>query len=179
MLLRYRIILLMIMPILLISCKDDHKELPVVQNVEIERYLGKWYEIARLPNSFEKGLICCTAEYTLNEDGSIKVINRGRKEDDLSKEKKATGKAWVADKSETGKLKVSFFWPFSADYWIIDLDEENYDWAVVGHPNRKYFWVLARNKFLPESILNRVFQKAESLGFDMSKVMLVSQECDN
>ncbi len=172
------IILLVVVTFLLLSCKSVTTELPVVQNVDLERYSGKWYEIARLPNSFEKGLICCTAEYSINADGTIKVINRGRKETDLSIEKKATGKAWLPNKNETGKLKVSFFWPFSGDYYIIDLDKDNYEWAVVGHPNRKYFWVLARNKFLPESILNRVFQKSESLGFDMSKVILVSQECE-
>lgn len=159
------------------SCNDKNADLPVVQNVDLDKYLGSWYEIARLPNSFEKGLICCSANYTLNDDGSIKVINKGRKESDPSNEKTATGKAWIPDSKQPGKLKVSFFWIFSADYWIIDLDED-YKWAVVGHPNRKYFWILAREKSLPDSTVKQIYAKAETLGFNLSKIITVKQDCE-
>ena len=119
------------------------KVLETVQNVDLNRYAGKWYEIARLPNRFEKGLVCVTAEYVMRDDGKIKVINKGHKEENIQETDIATGKAWQPDPKEPGRLKVQFFWPFSGKYYIFHLDEENYQYVMVGDPSRKYFWILS------------------------------------
>ena len=111
------------------------KPLEVVDHVDLERYLGTWYEIATIPQRFQKGCVAVTATYSLKPDGKIQVINRCRKETLDGKVKDIEGKAWVVDKTTNAKLKVQFFWPFSGAYWIIELDAD-YQWAVVGHPNR-------------------------------------------
>ena len=149
----------------------------VVNAVDLNRYAGTWYEIARLPNSFERGLKCTTATYALRDDGRMTVINRGIKVDDLTRSSEAKGVAWVPDPNQPGKLKVRFFWPFSGDYWIIDLDPD-YQYVLVGSPDHKYLWVLARAKFIPDAIYLRLLQKAETNGFDLTNLFKVSQYCD-
>ena len=123
--------------IILTSCSSSMKSLKTVPDVDLNRYTGKWYEIARLPNSFEKGLVCCTAEYALRPDGKISVTNSGVKEDEPGKMSSVNGKAWVPDKNEPGRLKVQFFWPFSGGYYIFHLDEENYQ--VIGSRKGQQF----------------------------------------
>jgi len=136
--------------------KEEHNTLEVVPHVELEKYLGKWYEIARLPFRFEDGCTDVTATYSLSKDGNVSVLNECLKDGKL---KQTKGKAKEVDKNTGAKLKVTFFWPFSADYWIINLGE-NYDYAVVGSPSRKYLWILSRTPQMDEKLF---FQLVESV----------------
>lgn len=155
---------------------SSNKDLQVVKKVELEKYSGTWYEIARFPSSFESSLKCVTATYTLKENGKIEVWNKGHKISDASKISEIKGSAWVADEKETAKLKVRFFWPFSADYWIIALDD-NYKYAMVGHPNRKYLWILSRKKKLDSEIIQNLILQAKNQGFDTEKLEFVDHVC--
>jgi len=143
---------------------------------DLKKYTGTWYEIARFPNSFERGLKCVTATYTLRDDGRITVLNQGHKIGEPSEIKKAAGVAWVPDKTYPAKLKVRFFWPFSGDYWILELDP-SYRFALVGDPSLKYLWILSRTKKMEEADYLRLVEKAKENGFDISKLMLVQQDC--
>ncbi len=148
--------------------------LPVVPNVDLSRYAGKWYEIARLPFRFEED--CAgdvTAQYEQKPDGSIAVVNACRKKDGSLKQSKGTAR--LRDKNgPNSQLKVTFFWPFSGDYWILDLDEE-YRWALVGAPNRKYLWVLSRTPQLPTNVYERLLSKAQGFGFDVKSMIRTKQ----
>jgi apolipoprotein D and lipocalin family protein len=151
---------------MLCSCSlTRHSSMPppeVVPRVELSRYTGTWYEIARYPNSFQKGCIHASAAYKLSLDGTINVQNSCLKNGAL---KTSTGKARVADPVTNAKLKVSFFWPFSGDYWIIDLGED-YDYAVVSEPRMKYLWILARSPLMDDSLYAQVLQRLREKGFD-------------
>jgi apolipoprotein D and lipocalin family protein len=162
--------------IMLLSCKKGPDELSTVSPVNLEKYAGTWYEIARLPNRFEKGLECVTATYSLREDGKIEVINKGRKVGELNKISKIKGVAWVPDKNYPGRLKVRFFWPFSGKYYILDLDKD-YRHALVGEPSRKYLWVLSKDKQLDSNIYGSLLEKADQMGFDTKKVIKINQDC--
>ncbi len=146
-------------------------ELEVVPHVELERYLGKWYEIAHLPARFQEGCNETTATYTLAEDGNISVLNECTKNGKL---KQAKGKAKVIDKTTGAKLKVTFFWPFYGDYWIIKLGKD-YDHAVVGTPDRKYLWILSRDRQMDNALLSELTEFAKSKGFDVEKLVKTSQ----
>jgi apolipoprotein D and lipocalin family protein len=152
------------------SCfSATHAPLPpleVVSHVELQRYTGTWYEISRYPNRFQKGCIHASAVYKLRSDGSISVQNSCLKNGVLDT---ATGKAWVVDSITNAKLKVSFFWPFSGDYWIIDLGEE-YDYTVVSTPSRKYLWILARSPQMDDSLYAQILQRLRENGFDIDKL---------
>jgi apolipoprotein D and lipocalin family protein len=157
-----------------VSCltKKEHTVLEVVPHVELEKYLGKWYEIAHLPARFQEGCTNTTATYTLSEDGNISVLNECIKN---GKVKQAKGKAKVVDKNTGAKLKVSFFWPFSADYWIIDLGKD-YHYAIVGTPNRKYLWVLSRTPQMDDKLYSRLIESVKSKGFDVSNLIRTSHK---
>jgi apolipoprotein D and lipocalin family protein len=150
-------------------------DLPTVETVDLNRYAGLWYEIARLPNSFEKGLECVTANYSLTPNGKVEVLNKG-----FSAKKGAfkssRGKAWVPDDNFPGRLKVSFFWPFAGNYYIISLDKD-YRYALVGDPSRKYLWVLSRTQELDETIYSKLLEKARTHGFDVDKMLLITHDC--
>jgi len=135
------------------------------------RYLGTWYEIARLPTSFEKDMTNVTATYSLKENGKIKVDNQGLKN---GIRKKAVGKAFLAGAANEGFLKVSFFGPFYANYFIVDLDE-NYSYAMVAS-SPDYLWILSRKPGLDKDILNGLLEKAKRLGFDTSKLYFTPQK---
>lgn len=167
------IIIFILLPI---ACTKNYQPLAVVSSVDINRYAGTWYEIARLPNRFEKGLICVTATYTIRGDGRIDVLNQGIPETDRSKVEKAKGIAKIPDAADPAKLKVSFFWPFSGDYWILDLDDA-YQYVLIGEPSRQYLWILARQKQIEENVYRRLSEKAKTLGFDTSKLERVPQDC--
>lgn len=171
-----RLFILFIM-VSLFKTTSAQQPVTVVSHVDLNRYTGTWYEIARLPNSFERGLKCTTATYELRDDGRITVINRGVKVDDPTKIDEAKGVAWVPDASEPGKLRVRFFWPFSGDYWIIDLDPD-YQYVLVGSPNHKYLWVLARDRFIPDEVYLPLLEKAKEKGFDLTNLIKVSQYCE-
>jgi lipocalin len=164
--------------IILNSCSSNMKKLTTVAEVDLERYSGKWYEIARLPNSFEKGLVCCTAEYSLRPDSKISVTNKGVKEDEPGKLSSITGKAWVPDQNEPGRLKVQFFWPFAAGYYIFHLDLKNYQYSLVGTPSRKYLWILARTPEIDETLYQELVEVARKHAFAVDELIKVRQDCD-
>jgi apolipoprotein D and lipocalin family protein len=147
--------------------------LKAVDHVDFARYLGKWYEIARYPNRFEKNCASdVTAEYTRRNDGKITVTNACRKADGKGKESKGTAK--VVDAKSNAKLKVTFFWPFSGEYWMIDLDPD-YKYAVVGEPDRKYLWVLSRTSELAPGVYERILAKVRELGYEPAKLLKTPQ----
>lgn len=161
--------------IALASCGSS-RELKTVENLDINKYSGLWYEIARLPNRFEKGLVCTTADYSIKQNGRIKVINKGYFEDNKEKYKDISGTAWIPDKNFPGRLKVRFFWPFAGNYYIIALDS-NYNYALVGDPSRKYLWILAREKELSQNIYRQLLDRAKSEGFNTEAVIKIDQDC--
>jgi apolipoprotein D and lipocalin family protein len=150
--------------------KEEYNKLEVVPHVELEKYLGKWFEIAHLPARFQEGCTDTTATYTLSKDGNISVLNECRRN---GKVKLAKGKAKVVDKNSGAKLKVTFFWPFYGDYWIIDLGKD-YNYAVVGTPNRKYLWILSRTPQIADKLFSQLLESAKSKGFDVSKLIKTS-----
>jgi apolipoprotein D and lipocalin family protein len=150
--------------------KDTYAPLPVAQYVDLDKYAGKWYEIARMPAPFEKECYATTATYTVNKDGTVHVLNTCHKQSTQGRLKKATAKAYVVDPVSNAKLKVQFFWPFTGDYWILDIGDQ-YEYAVVGEPSRKYLWVLSRTPDLDKHILNGILEKAKAQGFNTSKLI--------
>jgi len=127
----------------------------VVSDVDLERYTGKWYEIASFPQHFQRGCVASTATYTLRDDGRIDVLNECRDQSFDGELRQAEGIAWIVDPSQSrAKLKVQFFWPFSGDYWIIDLDPD-YRYAVIGHPSREYLWILSRTPTMQPDLYMR------------------------
>jgi apolipoprotein D and lipocalin family protein len=134
--------------------------------------LGKWYEIARLDHSFERGLTRVTAEYSLRDDGGIRVLNRGYSEKD-KEWKEAEGKAYFVQRTDQGYLKVSFFGPFFGSYIVFELDHENYRYALVSGPEKSYFWILARSPEIEKNLRDTLIAKAAARGFDTSKLIFV------
>lgn len=138
-----------------------------VPNVELDRYLGKWYEIGRLPMYWQRKCVSdTTAEYGKGEDGKITVTNRCLHED--HKPDIVTGSAVVVPNSGNAQLKVTFFWPISGNYWVIGLDQD-YRWALVGTPNRKYLWLLSRTPVLTQADTDAALQIAHREGYDMTQ----------
>jgi len=149
-------------------------ELKVVHHVELERYLGTWYEIARYPQRFQEGCVASKAVYELGRDAKIQVYNECRQGSLEGAVKSVRGKAKVVDPVTNAKLKVTFFWPFYGAYWIIDLGE-NYEYAVVGHPTRKYLWVLSRTPEMEESVYRRILERLEKQGYNTDRLMRAPQ----
>ena len=147
--------------------KKEYDTLEVVPHVDLKKYLGKWYEIARLPARFEEGCSDITATYSLSDDGTISVLNECKRN---GKVKRAKGKAKVVDKNTGAKLKVTFFWPFYGDYWIINLGND-YDYAVVGTPNRKYLWILSRTPQMDDKLFSQLIEFVKSKGFDVGSLI--------
>lgn len=145
-----------------------------VQGFEADRYLGLWYEIARMPNRFEKDLVKVTATYGLKDNGKLSVLNQGYTPD--GKEKSARGKAKFAGSRDVGHLKVSFFGPFYGDYIIVELDQVDYRYALVVGGNTKYLWILSRTPRLDADIYQRLLEKGRELGFDIERIFKVPQE---
>lgn len=163
------------------SCapSDNNMNIPdttPVTGFEPDRYLGTWYEIARLPNSFEKDLVGVTATYSIKDNGMFKVVNAGYKNTLDGKYKTANGKAKFAGDKSTGHLKVSFFLFFYGDYIILDLDKENYQWALVGGSTSNYLWILSREPRLDEGIYKELLAEAGSRGYDLSLLEKVPQK---
>ena len=145
-----------------------------VENFELERYLGTWYEIARLDHSFERGLSRVTAEYRLREDGGVRVLNRGYSEKD-KEWKEAEGRAYFVDRAGQGHLKVSFFGPFYGSYIVFELDRDSYQYALVSGPDKSYLWILARRPEMGKELKQRLIAKAAARGFDTSGLIWVAQ----
>lgn len=154
--------------------KSGTSDLSTVSSVELNRYMGKWYEISRYPNRFQKQCVGdTTAEYTLRDDGKVSVLNSCRKPDgDLSQ---ARATARVVDKRSNAKLKVTFFWPFSGDYWVLGLDPE-YRWVVVGEPSRKYLWILSREPHMTDADYNQALEIVREKGYDPKRLQMTLQK---
>jgi len=145
-----------------------------VDKVDLNRYMGTWYEIARFPQSFEKGLVGVTATYSFKKNGKVEVLNQGHKDSLTGKLKRAKGFAKLPDPNVPGRLMVYFFWPFGGEYLILDLDDE-YRHVLIGSSSKKYLWILCRSPKMDDATFNSLVQKAESLGFDISKIYKVPQ----
>lgn len=161
--------------IALAGCTGLPEGVQPVGNFELDRYLGTWYEIARLDHGFERGLTNVTAQYSRRDDGGVRVVNRGFK---VSKQqwKEAVGKAYFIGDSSTGRLKVSFFGPFYGGYNILELDEQGYEYALVAGPDRSYLWLLARSPDLNERAVAALVARAKSLDFPVEELIYVSHE---
>jgi apolipoprotein D and lipocalin family protein len=163
-----------LLTLLLIGCVGIPENIKPIGNFDSQKYLGTWHEIARLDHSFERGLINISAAYSLRDDKGIKVINRG-----YSPEKKewneAEGKAYFVQNPTDGYLKVSFFGPFYGSYIIFDLDED-YRYSLISGPDKSYFWLLARDKKIDETVKTKLIEKAAALGFDTSKLIYTIQD---
>jgi apolipoprotein D and lipocalin family protein len=143
--------------------------LQTVPNVDLKKYCGKWYEIASFPQRFQKGCHCTTAEYTLTEKDYVIVENRCNKDSLTGRQSYIKGKAFVDKNTGNAKLQVQFFWPFKGKYWIIDLADD-YSYAVVGHPNRQYLWILSREPQMNEVIYDQILSRLKEKGFDLTKI---------
>lgn len=168
---------LILIIIMSFSTVHGQKNLTVVPAVDLQMYTGTWYEIARLPFSFESKLKCNTATYSLRADGRINVLNKGHLISNPSKIKTAKGKAFIPDKNVPAKLKVQFFWPFRGDYWIMELDKD-YKYVLIGGPSLKYLWILARDKKLDKTILDQLLKKASDAGYDLTDLIMTEQDCN-
>lgn len=159
----------------LFGCTGIPAGLDPVTGFESARYLGKWYEIARLDHSFERGLERVSAEYAVRPEGGLTVVNRGY--DPAADEwREARGVAYFRIDETVGSLKVTFFWPFYGGYHIIALDKEDYRYALVAGPSRAYLWILCRETTLDQATLSTLVAQAESAGFETEKLIYVNHE---
>jgi apolipoprotein D and lipocalin family protein len=169
-----KILLMLMTTMLLTGCLGMPKSVTPVDQFELERYLGQWYEIARLDHSFERGLTQVSAEYTRREDGGVAVLNRG-----FSAAKgewqEAEGKAYFVNDSDQGYLKVSFFGPFYGSYVVFELDHEGYQYAFVSGPDTSYLWLLARTPEVQPEVMQKFMRMAKVRGFDTDAVIVVEQ----
>lgn len=171
-------ILFLVLTFTQVSACTMKKDVPqVVASVDLTRYSGKWYEIASYPVSFQKDCFCIAAEYTPTGKGYIKVFNSCRKGGIDGKTSSITGKAFPVKGSNNAKLKVQFFWPIRAPYWIVGLADD-YSWAIVSGPSRKYLWILSRTPIMDETTYQMLLQKLEKDGFDLNRLKKGVQGCD-
>jgi apolipoprotein D and lipocalin family protein len=172
-------ITLMLVLLISQSCAMADKQaappLEVVPFVDLTRYTGLWYEIGRFQHRFQERCVGSRATYTLRSDGKIAVLNECHEGSFSGKIRTAKGIARVVDKKTNAKLRVSFFWPFSGDYWIIDLGRD-YEYAVVGHPDRTYLWILSRTKKMDETLYQDILVRLETKGYDTTKLLRTVQE---
>ncbi len=159
---------------LLAGCTGVPEGIRPVENLNVERYLGTWYEVARLDHSFERGLSRVTAEYQRQADGSIAVINRGYNADEQAWSE-AEGRAVFVEDPTVGHLKVSFFGPFYSSYVVFELDQSGYEYAYITGYNRDYLWFLSRQPTVSESAMDAFRQRAKAAGFDLSELIVVDQ----
>lgn len=160
--------------LVLAGCTGVPDDIEPVQGFDADRYLGTWYEIARYDHSFEEGLENVTAEYSLNDDGSIKVINRGYSTEE-GEWQEAEGTAKFVEDEETAHLKVSFFGPFYASYVVFGLDRENYEYSYVTGYDRDYLWFLSRTPTVSDKAMEEFRDAARANGFDLDKLIMVDQ----
>lgn len=169
-----RLFTILLLSVVLTACTGTPKGVEPVSGFQLDRYLGKWYEIARLDHSFERGLTSVTADYSLRDDGHVKVINRGYNQE-KNQWKEAEGKAKFVKDTDTAQLKVSFFGPFYGSYIVFGLDKQDYQYAFVAGPNHGYLWLLARTPQVDEAIIERFINEASQRGFDTDKLIFVDQ----
>lgn len=150
------------------------QKLETVPKVDLNQYAGKWYEIASYPQRFQKGCHCTTANYSLSKKGYVIVENRCNRDSINGRQSYIKGKAFVVRNSGNAKLKVQFFWPFRADYWIIDLADD-YSYAVVSNPSKKYLWILSRSPKMNDAIYHQITSRLKEKGFDLTKLRKTEQ----
>jgi apolipoprotein D and lipocalin family protein len=155
---------------------DKLPPVETVKEVDLARYMGKWFEIAAFSQKFQKGCHCTTAEYELTAKGTVKVVNTCRKGGADGKVSRAKGKGWVVPGTDNARLKVQFFWPFKGNYWIIDLADD-YSFAVVGDPSRKYLWILSRTPRMDPALYAEIIARTAAQGFDTSRLVVADQSC--
>lgn len=165
--------------ILTFAAQAQTQPLKTVDKVELDRYVGKWYEIASFPNRFQRNCTCTTAEYSQTTEGYVKVVNKCNKKKPEGRQAVANGKAYVVDKNTNAKLSVTFFKPFYGDYNIIELAPD-YSYAVIGTEDRKYLWILSRAPVMDANMYAELLQRAQAQGFDTSKLKKTLQKdnCD-
>ncbi|MBT5389016.1 MAG: lipocalin [Porticoccaceae bacterium] len=170
-----RLPLICILYLCLAGCLGAPDNVVPVKEFELDRYLGQWYEIARLDHSFERGLDAVSANYSLRDDGGIRVLNSGveRETGALSQ---AEGRAYFVEDSSTGYLKVSFFGPFYGSYIIFDLDPDGYEYAFVAGNSTDYLWLLARSPQVSDELMANFVNQAETLGFDVGNLIVVNHQ---
>lgn len=161
---------------LLLTRTKEYPPLATVPAVDLNRYAGKWYEIAAFPQRFQKGCTCTTAEYTVNPAGFVEVFNACRKNGPNGKLKSIRGKAFAVAGSQNSKLEVQFFWPFKGDYWILALPDD-YSYAVVGTPDRDNLWILSRTPVMAPTLYHQLVQKMAGSGFDVTRLRHTNQSC--
>ena len=171
---RFALLYALAAPWLLAGCMGMPAGVQPVSGFQADRYLGKWYEIARLDHSFERGMSRVTAEYGLRDDGGLTVLNRGWLADE-KKWKEASGKAYFVEGPDKGYLKVSFFGPFYGSYVVFELDAQDYRYALVSGPDTSYLWLLARSPTLDAATRERLVARAAAAGFDTGKLIFVDQ----
>jgi len=157
-------LLLIIVPLIISSCSAGYLALDPVDEFEIEKYMGKWYEISRLPNDYQRGLEENTQIYSFDQKGDILVVLEGRVIEDKSKIKQGKLKAWIPDKKQPGKLKLSYTWPFSTDLWILKVDKD-YNYALIGEPSGESLWIIARDRKPDSKVILQLKDYARDLGF--------------
>jgi apolipoprotein D and lipocalin family protein len=167
-------LLFLISALTLSGCLGMPKSVQPVSGFKLERYLGTWYEIARLDHSFERGLSHVTAEYSVRNDGGVLVLNRGFSQAQNTW-KEAEGKAYFVNSDSEGYLKVSFFGPFYGSYVVFELDRENYQYAFVSGPNTKYLWLLSRTPSVDQAVIDTFIRMAKEKGFDTESLIFVPQ----
>ena len=172
------IVFILILMTIFSSCKAQNTMIDknVVKELNIERYLGEWYEIARFDHRFERGLVGVSANYSLRDDGKIKVVNSGYKDSLNGKFSQAVGKAKIPNPaSEPAKLKVSFFWFFYGDYFVLELDED-YQWAVIGSSSDKYLWILSRSPQMNDELYQQILKGLTQRGYNVRQLIKVNQK---
>ncbi|MBK8489436.1 MAG: lipocalin family protein [Saprospirales bacterium] len=160
--------------LLMFSACKPAQQLQTVPSVDLEKFAGTWYEISAFPIGPEKNCRCVTATYGTTDKGYVTVLNRCVRN---GKETSIEGKAFVKDSQTNSKLAVQFFWPFRGKYWIIELDE-NYQYAVIGHPNRNYLWILNRSPKIDPVLYADLVQRAKAKGFDVERIRWMPQDCE-
>lgn len=172
-----RLLFLFVAMLILAACRPPQAEklppLRVVDHVDLNRYAGEWFEIARYPHRFQEGCVGSKATYHLDDD-RIVVVNECYEQKLTGAVRSVKGSARVVDRETNAKLKVTFFWPFTGDYWIIDLDDK-YQYAVVGHPTRKYLWILSRTKEMDEIVYRDILLRLQQQGYDTAKLIKTLQ----
>ena len=173
---RYRYLPAFIFALLLAGCTGKPEGVMPVQDFDLDRYLGTWYEIARLDHSFERGLNNITANYSLREDGGVHVLNRGFSVN-KNEWSEAEGKAYFVDSTDQGFLKVSFFGPFYGSYIVFELESE-YQYAFISGPNTSYLWLLSRTPTVDQAVIDKFVERASSLGFDTNELIYVHHDAN-
>lgn len=166
--------ILLLLSMLQFSSILNAQDLEAVETVDLQKYSGKWFEIASFPQRFQKGCHCTTAEYTVTSKDYLIVENRCKKDSINGKLLYIKGKVFADENTGNSKLKVQFFWPFKGKYWIIDLAPD-YSYAVVGHPNRNYLWILSRSASIDDLLYQEIVTRIEAKGYDVSKILKTKQ----